>query len=91
MKLTITPVNTFSPDHVSNFLLDGNIQKSEDEGFNTYTDRVNKEYERFRLIMLTPDSFKILIFARGLTDKRDVEMRMKILSKLKINQDLTLQ
>lgn len=65
-----------------------NVETGEVKDFASYTVRGKKECKRFRLGTLTEYSFKCLTFAQGLTD---AEIREDILSKLEMNQDLTLQ
>ncbi|XP_014774132.1 uncharacterized protein LOC106871892 [Octopus bimaculoides] len=67
------------------------MEKNNYKDFTTYAGRVNRECERFKWGILTSDLFKCLIFAWGLTAIKDTEVRMKILTKLEMNQDITLR
>ena len=52
---------------------------------------VNKNCDDFKLVELSADNFKCLIFARGLVSAKDAEIRGRVLSKLENEADLTLQ
>ena len=65
--------------------------KDENDDFVTYAALVNRECERFKLKEMTDDQFKSLIFVCGLKSPREADIRKRILSKLEIDPNITLQ
>ncbi|CAH8589626.1 unnamed protein product [Dicrocoelium dendriticum] len=59
--------------------------------FVTHAGIVNRECERFKLGMMTPDQFKSLIFVCSLQSHADADIRTRILHKLEQEPQLTLQ
>ena len=56
-----------------------------------FTSVVNKNCDDFKLGKLSADNFKCLIFELGLVSAKDAEIRLRVLSKLENEPDLTLQ
>ena len=67
------------------------IKKRPSEDFVTYASTVNRECEQFNLKDITSDQFKCLIFVCGLSSIEDAEIRTKLLSKIEVQPDITLQ
>lgn len=56
-----------------------------------YQALVNTAVEEFSFSEMTIDQFKCLIYINGLTSKSDVEVRVRLLSKLSTHPELTLK
>ncbi|VDP79710.1 unnamed protein product, partial [Schistosoma curassoni] len=67
------------------------LTKEADEDYNTYAGRVNLQAERFKLNVLTSDQFKCLLFISGLNSPVDADFRMKLLSRMEYDDEMTLQ
>lgn len=67
------------------------MSKSESEDLITYASRVNRICEDFKYTDLKLNQFKSLIFATGLKSHEDQEIRMKILSKLDSDAEITIE
>ena len=67
-----------------------NLIKKEDEYFTTFASTVNDQCEGFKLVELSPDSFKCLIFVQGLASTKYPEIR-RVLNKLGNEPNLPLQ
>ena len=68
-----------------------NTVKDNQQEFLTFAASVNKLCNDFKLVELTADDFKCLIFAQGLVSAEDTEVRRRVLTKLENEQGLTLQ
>ena len=68
-----------------------NIIKEDNEDFVAYTGKVNAQCERFKLKDLKEDMFKSLIFVQGMTSNKDKVIRLKILTMLEQDMEITLQ
>ena len=68
-----------------------NLSKLDDEDYLTFASIVNKHCDDFRLVELSADDFKCLIFAQGLVSAKNSEIRRRVLSKLESEPGLTLQ
>lgn len=66
------------------------IYKTDGMNIGDYQALVNKAVEKFKFSDMTSDQFKCLVFVRGLTSKSDVDTRVRLLSKLDSNDELTL-
>ncbi|XP_055639968.1 uncharacterized protein LOC129777619 [Toxorhynchites rutilus septentrionalis] len=67
------------------------ISKNPTEDFITFACRVNKHCVEFELGKLTEDQFKCLMFVCGLRAESDVDIRMRLLSKIEEHSDVTLE
>lgn len=67
------------------------ISREAEEDIVSYTGRVNKECERFKLKSITDEQFKSLIFVAGLTSSEDADIRTRLLSKLDSVQEFSVQ
>ncbi len=67
------------------------IQKESSEDHISYTSRVNKICEDFKLNTLTSDQFKSLIFIIGLKSQQDDDIRTKLLYKIEEDDKITLE
>ncbi|CAH8670750.1 unnamed protein product [Schistosoma haematobium] len=67
------------------------LTKGADEDYTTYAGRVNLQAERFKLNVLTSDQFKCLLFISGLNSPVDADFRMKLLSRMEHDDEMTLQ
>ena len=67
-----------------------NITKCDTVNF-TFAGTVNKECEQFKISYITDEQFKCLIFDGGLRSARYRDVHTKILSKIELNPDMTLQ
>ena len=68
-----------------------NTVKDNQQDFLTFAISVNKLCNDFKLVELTADDLKCLIFAQGLVSAEDAEVRRRVLTKLENEQGLTLQ
>ena len=64
-------------------------KKGEDN--TTFASVVNKHCDGFRLVELSADNFKCLVFVQGLVSTKDAEIRRRILNKLENEPNITLQ
>ena len=62
-----------------------------DEYYLTFSSVVNKYCDELKLIDLSADDFKYLIFVQGLVSTKDSEIRRRVLSKLESEPNLTLK
>lgn len=67
------------------------LAKNESDDFVTYAGVINREAERFKLRTMTDDQFKCLLFVCGLQSPIDADIRTRILSKMELDPDMTLQ
>ncbi|CAH8556634.1 unnamed protein product [Dicrocoelium dendriticum] len=67
------------------------LVKSDIHDYITHAAVVNRECERFKLGMMTPDQFKSLIFVCSLQSHADADVRTRILHKLEQEPHMTLQ
>lgn len=67
------------------------LTREADEDYTTYAGRVNLQAERFKLNVLTSDQFKCLLFISGLNSPSDADVRMKLLSRMEHDEEMTLQ
>ncbi|XP_062703908.1 uncharacterized protein K02A2.6-like [Aedes albopictus] len=81
-----TPVSTF---HRRYQCLQ--TMKDEDEDFISYSCKVNKACVDFKLQELKEDQFKCLIFVCGLKSSKDLDIRMRLLSRMNETSDMTLE
>ena len=65
--------------------------KKVDEDYLTFSSVVNKHCDEFKLVDLSADDFKCLIFVQGLVSTKDSEIRQRVLSKLESEPNLTLK
>lgn len=66
------------------------LTKKDDMDILSYQGLVNKTCENFKLSELSSDQFKCLIFVMGLSSKSDFDIRIKLLSKLDTDSNITL-
>ena len=68
-----------------------NTVKDNQQDSLTFAASVNKLCNDFKLVELTADDFKCLIFSQGQVSAEDAEVRRRVLTKLENEQGLTLQ
>ena len=68
-----------------------NTVKDNQQDFLMFVASVNKLCNDFKLVELTADDLKCLIFAQGLVSAEDAKVRWRVLTKLENAQGLTLQ
>ena len=66
-------------------------KKKYEEDFTTFASIVNYQWEGFKLVELSPDNFKCLIFVQGLVSTKDPEIKTRVLNKLENEPNLTSQ
>uniref|UniRef100_A0A5S6Q443 RNA-directed DNA polymerase n=1 Tax=Trichuris muris TaxID=70415 RepID=A0A5S6Q443_TRIMR len=67
------------------------LAKRDCDDFITYAGMVNRECDQFQLNALTEDQFKCLVFVSGLQSATDSEIRLRLLSKMETDADVTIQ
>lgn len=67
------------------------ITKSTTEDYVTFACRVNKMCVEFELSKMSEQQFKCLMFVCGLKGECDSDVRTRLLSKIEINDDVTLE
>ncbi|RTG83561.1 uncharacterized protein DC041_0006097 [Schistosoma bovis] len=90
----VNVLNKMFCGQMSKFLIRHNclqLTKEDDEGYTTYAGRVNLQAERFKLNVLTSDQIKCLLFISGLNFPVDADLRMKLLSCMEHDDEMTLQ
>ena len=65
--------------------------KKDVEDYSTFSSVVSKHCDEFKLVDLSTDDFKCLIFVLGLVSTKDSEIRRRVLSKLESEPNLTLK
>ena len=68
-----------------------NLTRKEEEDYSTFASEVNNHCDDFRIVELSADNFKYLIFILGLVSTKDAEIRQRILNKLENELNITLQ
>ncbi|CAH8439890.1 unnamed protein product [Schistosoma rodhaini] len=91
---TVNILNKMFGEQMSLFRIRYNclqLTREADEDYTTYAGRVNVQAERFKLNVLTSDQFKCLLFISGLNSPSDADVRMKLLSRMEHDEEMTLQ
>ncbi|CAH8601572.1 unnamed protein product [Schistosoma rodhaini] len=91
---TVNILNKMFSEQMSLFRIRYNclqLTREADEDYTTYAGRVNLQAERFKLNVLTSDQFKCLLFISGLNSPSDADVRMKLLSRMEHDEEMTLQ
>ena len=68
-----------------------NLPRKDDEDYTTFASVVNKYCDDSKLLELSANNFKYLIFVQSLGSNKNVKIRQRVLSKLANEPNLTLQ